>query len=878
MTPHPWFARWFVLVQRYAVFVIAASVVAAALCLNYTVKNLRFNTDTEDLMSRDLPWNRAYLEYKRAFPQTADTIVIVVDGDTPDEARDASLKLAEALRRVGEQFEWVYAPQSLPFFRENGLLFLSVEDLGELADNLAKAQPFLARLQSDPSLQGLFKLLEEAVTEGEGDFDLNPAFQRVAAVLRAARLGQRQQLSWEELISGKDAGVEDRRAYIVVKPRLDFGSLLPGEAAIKAIRELARALDLRAEHGVRVRLTGGAALSYEELESVSLGTQNAGIGSLLLVTAVMFVGLRSVWLTVGSLVVLVLGLIYTATFATLAVGQLNLISIAFAVMYIGLGADYAIYLCLRYSELARVQQNAHEALKQAACHVGGSLVLCTLTTSIGFFAFIPTAFVGVAELGLISGTGMFISLLVTLAVLPAMLSLIPRPRAATTPGAAGLRLPPQLLRLPLRYPRAICAGAAILSALSAYVLPRSTFDYNPLNLQDPSSESVQTFNDLLANSKRSPWSLGVVKGSLDEARAAKERLAGLATVREVMNIESFIPKDQDEKLAIIDDMALSLGPSIALGNYRPSDEPPDARPLEAFLEILNRAGGSGSQVPLPANAAGLATELQAFLERLNTSDAPTRERLLAQLETSLTASLPGRLEALRDSLQAGPVSLEDLPPELTERWLTGDGRALIEVYPRGNLRKPEAVAAFVEEVRRVEPEASGAPVNYLEGSRTVVAAFQQAFIYALSVITVVLAVFMRRKRDIALVLTPLLLAALWTCAAAVLLGIQFNFANIIVLPLLLGMGVDNGIHMVHRFRTAPPLDGTILGTSTARAVVLSALTNTSAFSNLAISPHQGTASMGIMLSLGITLMLMCTLVVLPSLLALIGSESRARLA
>jgi len=870
----PLLASSFLGVQRYAVVVILLAVVSAGFCFDYTFKHLTFNTDTSDLISWDLPWRQAYRTSKEAFPQYADTIVIVVDGDTPDQTRDASLRLAKNLKRQPALFEWVYMPDALPFFRRNGLLFLSVEELEDLADNLAKAQPFLARLQSEPGINGLFSLLGDALTESDTDFDLRPAFDRIGTVLQSVREGRRYRLSWEELMTGKDAKPEDRRAFVIVKPKLDFGSLLPGEGAMRGIRDLARKLELTAERGVRVRLTGGAALAYEELQSVSFATQNAGIGALLLVTLIMFIGLRSLWLTLGTLAALILGLIFTAAFATFAVGQLNLISVAFAVMYIGLGADYAIYLCLRYAELAQLEPDRRDALKGAVFHVGGSLTLCTITTSIGFFAFIPTDYAGVAELGLISGGGMFISLGVTLAILPALLSVIPKIPRTNGKQLTGLPFPAGMLKFPLRYAKSVCIGAAVLATAAVLVLPASSFDDNPLNLQDPANESVQTFKELLATSEHSPWSLVALEKSLAAARATKARMQALPSVDDVITIESFVPDDQNEKLPIIEDMALTLGPELITASATAAAVAPSRETLEVFRATLSGYLLKHPEAQVSASGARLEREIGAFLQHLHSLDTAAAERSLAALETSLTASLPGRLDSLRDSLDAATVGLDDLPEELTQRWISQQGTVRIEVFPRGNLNDSEALGSFVSEVRSVKSDVSGVPVNYLEGGRAVVNAFQQAFLYSLLIITVVLAVFMERKRDIVLVLTPLLLAALLTGATAVVLGIPFNFANIIALPLLLGMGVDNGIHMVHRFRTAPPDDGTLLNTSTARAVVLSALTNTSAFTNLAVSPHQGTASMGVLLSVGIVLMALCTLIVLPSLLALLGSAKR----
>jgi hypothetical protein len=644
--------------------------------------------------------------------------------------------------------------------------------------------------------------------------------------------------------------------------------MLPGGPAMRAIRETAASLQLTPEQGVSVRLTGGAALAYDELNSVSLGAQLASIGSLLMVGLVMVFGLRSGWLVFATLTALILGLVFTAFFATVAIGELNLISVAFAVMYIGLGADYAIYLCLRYKELSADDPDHRDALARAARHVGGSLGLCTLTTSIGFFAFIPTSYRGVAELGIISGAGMFISLFVTMVILPALLSL----RRPSQRRIAGLRAPAALRKLlaaPLHHSRLVVIVAAALAVLAALLVRHARFDYNPLNLQDPKAESVVTYKSLLAQDGKSPWSIVALARDANEARSMKARLLGLETVDSVNTIEDFVPEGQDAKLAVISDLTLTLGTELNDSAVSAAPAPGAGETLEALRSLRTALGGTGSR-----SRDELIAQLDTLIGQLERSDATERARLLESAQQALLGSLPGRLAALSASLKAEQVTLASLPKDLHARWVSGDGRYRVEVVPKENLEDSRALRRFVNDVRRELPHATGSPIVYLEASDAVIKAFTQAFTYALVAITVLLWLSMRRRVDVVLVLTPLLLAALYTGAATVLLGMPFNFANIIALPMLLGMGVDNGIHMVHRFRTAPPEDGVMLNTSTAAAIGLSALTNASGFGNLAISPHAGTASMGVILTIGIFITLACTTYILPSLMSLLHRSKR----
>ena len=555
-------SRWFNFSMRHAVAVIFLSIAAAASALYYTVNNLRINTYPGNVLSDELPWRQDKLAYEKAFPQFRDSIVIVLDAPTVDQARDAASRLYHRLSEDSRHFEWIFYPPENRFFRENGLLFNDINDLEKLSDHLAKVQPFLSEVSTDQSLRGTFKLLDQALQEeNRGKIDLSYVFDRVAKSIRRYLDGSIIPLSWIEIMSGEDAKAEDKRILMEAMPRIEYSSLAPGEDMMMSIRKAAEDLHL-AENGVTMQLSGAAALSIDELKSASVGAQMASLGSFIGVSLVMLIGLRSLWLVVAVQIGLVLGLIFTAAFAAAFLGQLNLISVAFSVMYIGIGADYAIYLSLRYRELAARSVSHRSALKRAVRHVGGSLEIGTLTTAIGFFCFIPTSYRGVAELGIISGAGMFISLFVTLAILPAFL-VLRRPIRLFGPHHAQQEQQPgffqDLLTFPVRHSRVVLSVSAIIAILAVVQLRFASFDTNPLNLQDPTAESVRTFRELLRDSRNSPWSLAALTKDPAEAAALKAKLEDLAVVDKVLTLNDFVPKDQDEKLEMIDQLALTLG-------------------------------------------------------------------------------------------------------------------------------------------------------------------------------------------------------------------------------------------------------------------------------------------------------------------------------
>ena len=405
--------KWVRLVRRAAPAVLVAVFALAFLAVRYSAHNVSMNTDTEHMLSAELAWRKLDQEYEKLFPQYDNNILIVLEAATPDQARDAALLLYERLQAERELFEFVFYPNALPVFRESGLLYLDSAELQDLSDNLAEVQPFLASLARDPTLRGLFGVLGDALdAAGDGEqVDLEPVLTRINAALEALRDNRPHRLSWQELMSGDEggAGGAPYREFILTQPKLDYSGLFPATPAIEKIRRLHEELDIAASPGAQLRLTGATTLAHEEMLSVMKGTETAVALALCLVTLIMVTGLGSFMLALVAVISLVTGLTYTAAFAILTVGELNLISVAFAVLYIGLGVDFAIHYCLRYREHLIDGADRSAALDETSTNIGGSLFLCAVSTAIGFFAFIPTDYTGVAELGWISGFGMFIS-------------------------------------------------------------------------------------------------------------------------------------------------------------------------------------------------------------------------------------------------------------------------------------------------------------------------------------------------------------------------------------------------------------------------------------------------------------------------------------
>ncbi|MCH9699312.1 MAG: MMPL family transporter, partial [Gammaproteobacteria bacterium] len=753
---------------RYPRLLLLMICIACGLSLYYTIENLRIDTDTTRILSSKLPFQQDRQRLLKAFPQDDQAILVVVDADSPELTSRALSYLGAQFSKQTQQIELVYIPGEEPFFKQNGLLYLELEDVEELAAKLAEAQPFIGKLGQDNSLKNLLSIIELAINTDERELpvDLNPLLNKIQTAIQAVAEGNDYQLSWQQLMLGENLDLLTTQRFILLKPKLDYSSLTPAENPLKVVRAITdNAAELYPE--TTIRLTGEVVLEHEEMEIIRDSTQLALLFSMTLVCIALMLGFRSVRLTVATLTVLLMGLMLTAGFATLAIGRLNLISIAFSILYIGIGVDYAIQLCLRYQELLQQGVLQQQALRRAIHQVAPSITLCAITTSVGFFSFIPTAYTGVSELGMISGVGMFIALLITLTALPALLKIMPlrSVRAKTN----RTMLPEWIYFLPLRHQSLIKWTSLLLTIAAIGFLTRVSFDFNPLNLRDPNSESVSTFKVLLKSRVNSPMTLTVLASSKTDALNRAQQLKQLKSVENAITIFDFIPDDQDDKLAIIEGLSLLLGVNVTSFPAVQDDSLENQRLALNNLQVSIKSYlASHSDSALSESLGQLEVTLSQYLVKLKSESPSTQKALFNKLQTSLLDTLPDTMNLLFKGLGADYVSLDSLPEELSERWLNKDGIYRIMVFPREDLNEIDNLKEFITDVRQLEPNATDLPVIYLETGNAVVTAFQQALIGALLAIFLVVMIIQRSIKDTLLILLPLLMAAIMTGASTVL--------------------------------------------------------------------------------------------------------------
>jgi len=843
--------------SRYAWPVIVGFLLVTIVSTGYLVRHFAITTDSNKLLSSSLPWRQQEIILDRAFPQRIDQIIAVVDATTPEAAGEAADALVKDLSSRSDVIRTVTQPDGGEFFARNGVLFLTTDEVRRNTAELIAAQPFLGTLASDPTLRGVLRTLSQSI-EGIGLGkskleDLRPALVAIADALELIAKGKDPAFSWRKLITGRAPEPSELRRFVNIQPVLDFDDLQPGRKATAVIRETASRLGLTPERGVTVRLTGSVALSDEEFSTVADGAALNGVVTLLLVVFVLWLALKKARIILAVLVSLVVGLTVTAAVGLWMVGALNLISVAFAVLFVGLGVDFGIQFSVRYRAERHASLDLHDGLLATARGLAGPLLLAAASITAAFYSFLPTAYLGLSELGLIAGTGIIVAFATTVTLLPALLTVLKPTGEAAPIGYAALAPLDRFLDKQRKWVVGTTLAATILG------LPLLTglrFDFNPLNLRAQDAESISTLLDLMRDPDTSPNTLDILESNLADATSLAERLRAMPEVARVLTLQSFVPKDQDAKLAIIDDASFFLRNTL-----NPDQIDAEPTPAETVVAIEKTAHDLGTAArDLDSPAAVQARRLADLLAALAKAPAAVRDKA----QHALVAPLITTLRQVRDLLTAEHVSIETLPPSLRARWISAEGQVRVEVAPEGDGNDNATLRRFVTAIRSVAPEAVGKPIFVIEAAATIVKAFAQAGVFSVVSITLILFVALRRWTDVALTLVPLLVAIVVTLEICVIIGLPLNFANIIALPLLLGVGVAFKIYYVMAWRSG---ETNFLQSSLTRAVLFSACTTATAFGSLWFSHHPGTSSMGKLMALSLLTTLAAAVFFQPALMA-----------
>jgi uncharacterized protein len=823
---------------HYAAPVIILSVLLGVLSSWYAVTHFKMTTDVNQLISPNISWRQREAEMEKAFPHF-ELIVAVVNAPTVELVAGAANALTQRLSQQKDLFRSIEQPKGGPFFAQQGLLFESTADLTSQMNMLTQAQRLVQVLAGDPSLRGVIQTLQFGllgVQGGQITLD-NMAWSMTLAAdtIEKAIAGKPANFSWYELVQGHAPASGDLVRFLEIRATLDYSELEPGKRATDAIRKAAADLDLAGKYQAQLRLTGPVPMADEEFSTIKENAELNATVTIAIVLLILWLALRWMRIIFAVFVCVAVGLSITAAVGMMLVGTLNLISVYFAVLFVGLGVDFGIQFSVRYRAERHNTDDLHEALLRTGRRAGAPLTLAALATAAGFLSFLPTVYKGVSELGLIAGTGMLIAFATSITLLPALLSVLQPPGEAEQLGYAALAPVDRFLE---RHRVAILIATAVVVTAGLPLLYWLRFDFNPINLRSPHTEAVSTYLSLKNDPDSGFNDIQVLESSLEAADRLAAKLRALPEVARATTLSNFIPADQRQKLPLIQNAAKVLLP--LLNPTAPSPPPTDAQNVSMMgstVDALKRLAGNGT-------GAVAARRLADAMTALSKADPAVRQRV----QDIVVQPLRIALDDLRTLLTAHEVTRANLPPELVREWVTSDGRARIDAAPSGDSNNNEVLQNFARAVQAVAPEATEGPISILEARREVVIAFLEAGACALLSIGILLWITLRRFGDVLLTLVPLLLAGVVTLEICVLIDLPLNFANIIALPLLLGVGVAFKIYYIMAWREGQT---NLLQSVLTRAVTFSAATTATAFGSLWFSSHPGTSSMGKLLAISL---------------------------
>jgi len=876
-------------VYRWPAWFVATHLFLATVAAVYTVGNLQFDTSRGNLVGQKLRYHQNFLRFRAEFPKP-DDLVVVVEGEDAEANRQFVERLAARLEREPELFPRVFYKGDLKLMGSKALHLLSENQLRDLRDQLQAYQPFLQSLAGATNLQSLFDQVNTwfrtarsaPAAQQEALFRALPALERIlsqaTACLHRPGLPPSPGVTalfnaGEEAVHAEYLAYNGGRIFLVTT----YPPTVRQEvAAITRLRELVE--ETRREvPGVNVGVTGEPVLEHDEMRQAQHDTTRASALAVLLCAALFVAGYRETGRPLKSMVTLLIGVAYTLGFATATVGHLNILTITFVPILVGLAIDFGIHLVTRYEEELRLGHGRFQALERAMVHTGQGICTGALTTAGGFLAMGLTQFKGIQEMGWICGGGMLICLITTLTFLPALLLSGRQNLWDETSVRPPVRA--WIEQLWLRRPRAVLALSALVTLTTAFHAFRVRFDYNLLNLQSQSLPAVVFEKKLIESAGRSLLYGVVIADSLAEAQRLQRQLEELPAVASVESLVPLLvaePGQKPDLIRQIRDLAAGFQPAaldpapVALAEL--------SRTLWGLSGYLGLAleGLEGESSPMReplARLRSVVVDLRKALLDEALGPEPYRAAKLGAYQRAFFEDLRATFQALQEQDPTSPLALDDLPEAFRERFVGVTGKFLLQVFPKEDVWHRQAQETFVQQLRTVDPDATGTPVQLYEYTTLLKKSYETAAWYALAAITVLVAWHFRSPLAVLLALLPVGLGMLWLAGWMVWRGVPFNPANIMTLPLVVGIGVTNGIHILHRYTEEQ--EPSLLAKSTGKAVLVSGLTTVAGFGSLMLADHQGIASLGFVMSAGVTACMVAGLAVLPALLVLL-SRSRSQ--
>jgi len=864
----------------FAVILIAAALAAVSLVV--TLTGLRFETSELHLLPAGEPYVTRYREYSKAFGEL-DELVIVVRGRDLRQSQAFAARLVAALRAGPIAFNHLAYRVAPADFDGHALLYLPLSTLERLRDQVYDHQEFIESFAAAPGLVTLLEginrqfaqalaahFLDLGLQDGATDADVRFLATLITQLRETIRHATPYRSPWASMLVATTVDestgyfLSDDRTllYILADPVGGSGGFTNDSAAIDEIRRQIATLAPEFP-GLQAGVTGGPALGTDGMRAAFGDSQLATVLAFVLTLGLLRLAFGRLREPIVMLAVLALSLTWSLGLVTTLVGHLTVFSVMFVSIVIGLGIDYGIYVLFRYDEERHLGAGITEALDTTATRSGPGIVLGAVTAAATFYVLLLTDFHGVQELGLIAATALLSSFIAMVTVFPAALALMHRGCLAAPAGSRPLATVPFLDAL-IRHPTLVLAGAGLVTAFSLWSAPTVEFDYNLLNLQARSTESVNWEREIIATHGRSSYSALATAGSLAELHTKREAFARLPSVAGVDTALLFIPEDQAAKIKVLRDVAPLIAP-LRVGVAAPLDVDRLRGALEALrrrINIMVTEAGTDAPGGLRVLGAGLA-DLVSVLRSADTALA------LARYQASLVGDFTDALHLLQRNVNPQPVTFAGVPPGVRRKFISDSGQFLLQIHPAVDIWDRAGALEFVNALRSVDADVTGTPVITFESIRRMEAAYTWGAVYALVVVGLITLFVIRRLRETALALTPLVLGLLWAIGLMPVFGLKLNLANVWGVPLIIGASAEYGLNVITRAMDARAHGGPRFPRSTLLAVAFNGLSTITGFGTLIVAHHRGMWSLGLLLTLGSVTSLVASLVVLPVLVGLV---------
>lgn len=917
---HNLFARllgrlaWLVVHRRH--WFVWPQIALFVLCTVYTVKYLEFDTSRSSLVGADKRYHRNFLQFKKEFA-ARDDLVVVVESENPEKNRQfverLSMKLEAAQLRVPVHpgaketvatnlFSHIFCKGDLKMLGAKALLFVPEDKLVELKKRLDEYRPLIQPFTRTTNLVTLIDMINtqfgkakaERNEQTESLLRALPALERIVnqAVSSLRRGGIPPSPGVFALFDANHEAEQsvyitfaDGQIYLITAQPAAPGMEKQAVRDMRALME-----ETRAEvPGVNAGLTGESVLELDELEQSQKDTTKASVVALILSALIFIYGYHETGRPLKAVACLLVGIGYTMGFATLVIGHLNILTITFVPILIGLAIDFGVHLVTRYEEELRHGKSEEEAITTALVFTGQGIFTGAFTTAGAFLAMGFTDFRGIKEMGIICGGGLLVCLIPMLTLLP-VLVLRGRQNALDHSAPPTVDRRAQIEKFWLQRPWWVVAVTTVVCGLCATQLPKIYFDYNLLHLQSATLPAVEFQDKLLNASTASPAGstnagqsvlyAAVIANSVPEAVALEERITKLPAVARVRSVATFLAENPTSKLRLIGEIKQTVAP---LHFNEPDPRPANVAELSRSLYSLGgfaslaaeMARESDPDIAKQLAALHRATEvLRREMWRGSPADQEIVATKLGNYQYALFADLRETFQALQNQDNLAGLRVEDLPPNLRDRFVGVTGKQLLQVYPKEDVWQRNHQEEFIRQLRTVDPDVTGTPVQLLEYTSLLKVSYEQAAWYSLAAIALLVYIHFRRISSILLALLPVGIGALWLAGIMGWFQIPLNPANIMLLPLVLGIGVTNGIHILNRY--AEERNPGILAMSTGKAVLVSGLTTIAGFGSLLLAKHRGIHSLGLVMAVGVATCLLAGLTFLPALLNLLTREKSVK--